>query len=496
VRDNRDPPSIPDPDEDDWRGRLQWKKVKIEKPDGSKFYVDHLDAGLRNLVTLLRCLPEWRGVLALDEFSLSIVTLKEPPWHLDDRPPQRWRRGQKWADEDFTRVRAWFERGFSLDGKRHEMKPTKANLEDAIPLIAQCNGYHPLREHLNALEWDGRDRIGGGEVAWPTKADGGPGWLHTYMGAKDDEVTRAMGRWWLISLVARAYRPGCQVDHMLVFEGAQGRGKSSAFRILGGQFFTDQIQLDNLATKDGKQLLHSGKWLIEFAELDGLSRAESSRVKAAITAPSDMFRAPYAKTAKEHPRQVGFGGSVNDRTWLKDETGNRRFWPCAVEEEHPIDLAGLTKDRDQLLAQAIVLLRAGEHWWPPQGHPLAVALEAEQAKRLMSDDWTDKIADWLSIHSTGIMISRRTRDVQGKPEIFPHVTTLEIGIDVLKFDLARWQTREQMRAAGCLARLGFQREHVTIGGRRVWVYVPPASAPPLENGQAKTTSGPPVHLTS
>lgn len=454
-----DTPSVPSPDEN-WRLRLQWRKVKIEREDGAKEWIEVLDSGLRNVITLLRCLPEWRGVLAYDEFSLSIVTLRQPPWSAGIAPRAPWRRGTKWTDEDFIRVRDWFAHGFDLDGRHYELKTSKSDIEDAVPIVAQSCAIHPLREHYDALQWDGADRIGG-------PGSDIPGWLHVYLGAKDTDYTRAVGRWWIVSLAARTYKPGCQVDHMLVLEGAQGRGKSTALRILGGPFFTDQIPIDGIATKDGKQLLHSGKQLVEFAELDGLTRAEASRVKASISTTHDFFRAPYAKGPKEHPRHNVFAGSVNDRTWLKDETGNRRFWPVAVEEEHPIAISLLTRDRDQLLGQAVELFRRGDRWWP--AGELTEKIEDEQSSRLITDDWSDRIAEWLQRRDTTNAITRRVP--------FPYVTTAEIGTDALGIEIGRWGKSEQMRAGGCLTRLGFERVQISHNGRRSWVYRPPDKSP-------------------
>src|SRR5262249_2451934 len=149
-------------------------------------------------------------------------------------------------------------------------------------------------------------------------------WLTLYCGAEPDDYMHAVGRCWMISGVARAYEPGCQADAVLIFEGEQGAGKSSALAILGGPFYSDDIA--ELGTRDAAMCTH-GIWIVELAELDAMGRAEISRIKAFLSRRTDRFRPPYGHHVIEAPRQCIFAGTVNLNTYLKDETGGRRFWP-------------------------------------------------------------------------------------------------------------------------------------------------------------------------
>jgi predicted P-loop ATPase len=137
----------------------------------------------------------------------------------------------------------------------------------------------------------------------------------------------AIGAKWLISAVAHIYKPGCKADHMLIAEGPQGLFKSTAFQVLGEPWFTDNIE--ELGTKDS-QLATLGRWIIELAELDALTRAELSRVKAFLSRSIDRFRPPYGRRLIESPRQCVFVGTVNHGEYLRDETGGRRFWPVEL----------------------------------------------------------------------------------------------------------------------------------------------------------------------
>ena len=150
-------------------------------------------------------------------------------------------------------------------------------------------------------------------------------WVITYLGAEDTPLNRAVGSRWMISGVARILQPGAKVDHMLILEGPQGAKKSSALKTLAGaEWFTDELA--EIGSKDAAQQMR-GIWVIEIAELDAISRAEVSRIKAFLSRTTDRYRPPYERYVVEMPRQCVFAGSVNPDTYLRDETGNRRFWP-------------------------------------------------------------------------------------------------------------------------------------------------------------------------
>ncbi|MBK8260172.1 MAG: hypothetical protein IPK80_02405 [Nannocystis sp.] len=180
----------------------------------------------------------------------------------------------------------------------------------------------------------------------------------------DEELRAVVGRRFLVSLVRRIFEPGCQSDQLLVLEGDQGIYKSSAFRALvGDEWFSDASF--NVEDKDAVMVIFS-KWLIEFGELSTLDRTTAEHTKAFITRRSDRIRAPFDRKAKDYPRQCLFVGSTNKDEYLKDDTGNRRYWPFKVVSNCEIDL--IRRDREQLFAEALYLYECGEVTYLKESH--------------------------------------------------------------------------------------------------------------------------------
>jgi predicted P-loop ATPase len=233
-----------------------------------------------------------------------------------------------------------------------------------------------VREWLDTLEWDREPRIAQAFTdhwgAEPT-VDQPPDYLE------------AASRNFLIGMVARVLRPGCKLDTMPVFEGAQGIFKSSALAVLAGANWHTTAH-ESVTSKDFFQSL-PGKWIIEIAELDSFSRAEVNRVKSVMSTPVDRYRASYGRTASDHPRQCVFAGTVNQDNWGKDETGLRRFWPVTCGA---INLQSLSMARDQLFAEARDAFVAGEGWWAMPSSTRAV-----QAARQQESAISDIILPWL-----------------------------------------------------------------------------------------------------
>ncbi|MGP3712316.1 VapE domain-containing protein [Brucella sp. RRSP16] len=225
---------------------------------------------------------------------------------------------------------------FSVSYAANGKEPAKDKITDAIGLIAERNAYHPVRDYLDGLEWDGVPRL--------------DTWLIDYAGAEDTELNRAFSRKSLCAAVRRVKQPGCKFDHALVLRGPQGAMKSSMVKALcrDETWFTDQLKVG----ADAKETIENstGAWVVELAELDGLSRREANAVKSFITTVSDKARLSYARYAVTRPRQFVLIGTTNESAFLNDLTGNRRWWIVNVASCDP---AGVASVRDQLWAEAL-----------------------------------------------------------------------------------------------------------------------------------------------
>jgi len=211
--------------------------------------------------------------------------------------------------------------------------------------------------------------------------------------------------------------------------------KSTALKTLAEPWFTDEIA--ELGSKDAAMQTR-GVWIIEIAELDSMSRADVSKTKGFISRTADRFRPPYGKRLIESPRQCVFAGSVNHSTYLRDETGGRRFWPVACTR---IFIEALARDRDQLWAEAVARYRAGERWWLDTAE-LTLAAEQEQADRYEGDAWEGPISTWI----------------EGRDSV-----SIE---DILMMCL------DKTRVARCLRVLGWERHKAGPRTRREWRYRP------------------------
>jgi predicted P-loop ATPase len=319
---------------------------------------------LVNLILFLRHHLKWDGVLAFNEFNVSVMIRKQPPWGAE--PPDA-----PWTDHHESLTRSWFQ--------QEDIAAGQGDIARAVQAAARHNRFHPVRDYFNALRWDGKPRI--------------DRWLITYFHADDTPYARAVGPRFLISAVARIYEPGCKVDHTPVFEGPQGKQKSEALRTLAvdDDWFTDR--LSQVGSKDA-QMEVAGILLAEIAELDALTKGTNSAIKSFLTRRFDRFRPPYGKHIIKVPRQCVFAGTVNPPIggYLRDATGARRFWPVLCHGT--IDREGIERDRGQLWAEAVERYKAGAPWWleTPELEALATV---EQKARFKVDIWKDVIEGWI-----------------------------------------------------------------------------------------------------
>lgn len=260
---------------------------------------------------------------------------------------------------------------------RWRLRYPKERWGDIITNHARRSAFHPVRDFLDGLHWDGEKRV--------------DRWLTTYGGAEDSEYTRAVGAKCLIAAVRRVRQPGCKFDEALVLESAQGTGKSTALRILAvhDDWFTDDLPLGD---SDAKSFIErvAGRWLAEVPELKGMRRSDIDHVKAMLSRQVDKARLAYARLPTEHPRQCVIIGTTNDSQYLRDMTGNRRFWPVKVRQ---FDLEALRRDRDQLWAEVATREAAGEDIRLPAA--LWLVAGEQQAAREIGDPFYDMLSERL-----------------------------------------------------------------------------------------------------
>ncbi|MBL4876876.1 MAG: hypothetical protein JKY10_10345, partial [Cohaesibacteraceae bacterium] len=243
------------------------------------------------------------------------------------------------TDDALTTIRLTFR----PPGGRQVM--AKDLIADVLSVIGAQNSYHPIRDWLDALRWDLKPRL--------------DSWLIDYAGVEDSPLTRAYGRKTLCAAVRRLRLPGCKFDHMLILQGAQGIGKSSMIAALSPEpgWVTDQVN----AGDDAREIIENtnGAWLVELAELNGFSHREATRIKSFMTTIVDRARPAYARFEIDRPRQFVLFGTTNEARFLRDLTGNRRFWPVIATK---CNVKGLTNNRDQIWAE-VRAIEPHEHLW-------------------------------------------------------------------------------------------------------------------------------------
>ncbi len=422
---------LPAVDADEWRELLACGR---DGPKGS----------VGNVLMVLESDVRTKAVVAFDEHAREVMVMRQPPWRSAGLYPR------PFGDNDATWATQWVE-------QEHDVSSSVETVGRALHAVAAQYGFNPLLDYLNGLVWDGKPRL--------------DAWLTTYLHAKDEPLTRAVGRKWVISAVARAMKPGSQVDHVLTLEGAQGLMKSSALRAFAGdRWFSDE--LPEMGSKDAALAVGKG-WIVELAELDALKKSETTRVKAFLVRRVDRFRPPYGRHAIDVPRACVFAATTNDATYLRDTTGNRRFWPVRVGG--PADVAGLHRDRDQLWAEAVAAFKGGEPWFLADEDLIAQANEVQE-ERLEVDPWETKIARWV---------------------IGQEWVTTNDALDAVGVELAKRQKGDANRVGALLRRAGFQHrlraprlEDATRGWR--FYREPPVHGRPPTPGGGGGGGGPEV----
>lgn len=319
----------------------EFEGLDVEAPEDSEWSLDlevHPKTGayektLNNILLILEHDPRLRGKIAADDFAGRVEVHGVLPWDLNAEKERFWR------DSDTDGLQWYLEHTYDISvGNDKTFR--------ALSVYCRKVAHDPVKDYLDGLVWDGVERLDTLFI--------------DYMGATDNEYVRAATRKIFTAAVARVYEPGRKFDNMLILSGRQGLGKSTILRKMGrGAWFTDGVK-----TFEGKELceLIQGKWIVEISELEALNKSEVGRVKQILSQDTDRFRAAYGRVAQEYPRRCVFFGTSNHADYLRDRTGNRRFWPIDTEAAEPAKsvFSDLDKEVDQLWAEAKERYKAEE----------------------------------------------------------------------------------------------------------------------------------------
>ena len=423
--------------------------------------------------------PSWRQDLLLNEngdperciANAALITREDEAFkgnfrfdELKESPVARrlpWREGDDWhelIDADDLAFAEWCQlRGVMVSA---------STCCDAVNIVAREHSFHPVRDWLDGLAWDGTSRL--------------DDWLTTYLSADPGEkeqaerrarYIRAVGRRWMISAVARIYRPGCKADCALIIEGEQGLRKSTAIRSLvpNEAWFADELA--DLGSKDAAQGLR-GKWIIELAELAAMTRGEVEKIKAFVSRQSDYIRVSYGRRTQDFPRHCIFVGTTNSDEFLMDHTGNRRFWPVKARQ---IDLEGLSAVRDQLWAEAVVAFQQGERWWLDSDELVGIAHDVQRDKVLV-DPWEALVMEWATTRWE--TWEENVRDCGDNAT--PQPITTALALDRLEVDMHKRDQRAANRLNRIFQKNGWRKVRRSDPDqstdekrrRRIWTFEP------------------------
>ena len=339
---------LPEDYSDEWKADLEYSKS------------GKLQCTIGNIILILENDPALRGHIVHDLFAGYDGIVGGLPWN---------KNATQWTDTDDANLRVWLEKNYDITGKE--------KIADALTAVLTRHSYHPIRDYLNGLTWDGTPRL--------------ERLIIDYIGAEDTELNRVMTRKHFTAAVTRVFKPGCKYDYCLVMTGPEGAGKSTLLNKMGGQWFNDSI-----TTTEGKEGMDQLRraWIIEMGELASIKRSDVESIKAYLSKRVDIYRAAYARRTAEHPRQCIFCGTTNEALFLKGDNGNRRFWIIAVDptlRKYTAWQDAIDRDRDQLWAEAVHYYKQGEKLYLDD----RLEAQAKQRQAEYNDDHDDPLADML-----------------------------------------------------------------------------------------------------
>lgn len=338
---------------EDWHNKLEYSKQ------------GNIINNLRNLIIILNNDEKLKSIV-FNELSDGMEINGEVPW---SHPSKFWR------DADDAQLISYIDLNYGNFSAR--------NYDIAVSKVADDRSYHPIKEYLNSLPcWDGIKRV--------------DTLLIDYLGAEDSKYVRAVTRKTLCAAIARVKKPGCKFDTMLVLCGPQGKGKSTLISKLSMEWFSDSMQLSETKDKTAAEKLQ-GYWVLEIGELAGLRKAEVETLRGFLSRQNDIYRASFGRRAVPHPRQCIFIGTTNaENGYLRDTTGNRRFWPVKTPGSGAVASWKLTYEEvQQIWAETLVYYEAGELLYLEKD--TAVVAEKKQREAMEGDDRVGMVQEYLEL---------------------------------------------------------------------------------------------------
>lgn len=408
------------------------QKVGVDMPSKEKFEYGRngsIKNTLKNSTLAFRTFPELKGLFSYNLFSNEITFNKEPDF------PTLHHKGDSISDDDVSALRQYI-----ID--KYNIEFSKENVQESIRTEALKIQYHPVREWLRGLKWDGVKRV---HTLFPK-----------YFQAEDNEYTREIGRILMLALCKRVDQPGCKYDYMVILDGEQGVGKSRALQILGGQWYAS---IDLMANYRDLVTDLAGGWVIEVEEMAAFSKRDIETLKSIITKSVDKVTLKYNKWASVIPRQCVLVGTINTITddYLRDPTGNRRFLPIEVGR---VDCSQLQQDRDQLFAEAwhiynnnkqVILYITDE--------TIELSAEEVRSQKTGKDPFFDTIEEWVD------------KKIKLGEDCIQIKTVWEEALDG---DIKQLNKSIQNRIGVILRQLGFRNRVIRFGEttKRLWKYEP------------------------
>ena len=412
--------------DEDWQNGLELDKS------------GHVKNTLRNLTLILENDPDLKGVV-FNQLLDGMEIKGEVPWN---HPSKFWR------DADDAQLISYVDAHYGTFSAR--------NYDIAVTKVADDRAYHPIREFIESLpEWDKVPRV--------------DTLLVDYLGASDTAYVRAVTRKTLCAAISRVLRPGCKFDSMLVLNGPQGVGKSTLIAKLAGEWFSDSLNLGDTKDKTAAEKLQ-GYWILEIGELAGLKKAEVETLRSFLSRQNDIYRAAFGKRATPHLRQCVFFGTTNAESgYLRDNTGNRRFWPVKTPGNGKKQSWNLTHEEIlQIWAEALVYVRQGEKLY------LSAEMDAlakdEQREAMESDEREGLVREYLDtllperwaemdlFERRNFLTGSDFGGLQEKGTVKrTNVSNMEIWCECFGKERANLRRTDSNELTGILARLGWKR---------------------------------------